>query len=95
MEAIDEAIDDNNSELLQRKIAIVAEGIAQLPKRCKETFLLSKEEGLTNIEIAQYKNISLKTVEGHLTKAYHLLRERTGSQLKNILFLVFRYPKQV
>ena len=89
IEAIDDAIDDSNAEILKRKIAIVTEGIAQLPKRCKETFLLSKEEGLTNIEIAQYKNVSVKTVEGHLTKAYHLLRERVGSQLKNVLFLIF------
>ena len=95
MEAIDEAIDDRNAEVLKRKIAIITEGIAQLPKRCKETFLLSKKEGLTNIEIAQYKNISVKTVEGHLTKAYHLLRERVGGQLKNILFLLFGQPKNV
>lgn len=89
MEAIDEAIDDSNAELLKRKIAIVTEGIATLPKRCKETFLLSKKEGLTNLEIAEYLNISVKTVEGHISKAFHLLRARVGEQLKEVLFLLF------
>ncbi len=95
IEALDEAIDDRNSELIKRKIAIVTEGITKLPKRCKETFLLSKKEGLTNIEIAEYLNVSVKTVEGHLTKAYQLLRERVGNQLKNILFLLFGRSENV
>ncbi|WP_299557400.1 sigma-70 family RNA polymerase sigma factor [Seonamhaeicola sp.] len=90
MEALNESVDDNNAELLERKIALVTEGIANLPKKCKETFLLSKKEGLTNIEIAEYQNISIKTVEGHLTKAYSLLRERVGEQLKHMLFLLFK-----
>ncbi|MDD7888134.1 RNA polymerase sigma factor [Flavivirga sp. 57AJ16] len=89
MEALDEAVNDNNAELLNRKIAIVTEGIANLPKRCKETFLLSKKEGLTNIEIAEYLDISVKTVEGHITKAFHILRKTVGEQLKGVLFLMF------
>ena len=89
MEALEEAIDDKNSELLEKKIAIVNKGIKQLPKKCKETFLLSKKEGLTNIEISEHLGISIKTVEGHLTKAYHLLRKNVGDQLKEILFLLF------
>jgi|26BtaG_2_1085354.scaffolds.fasta_scaffold00767_4 RNA polymerase sigma-70 factor (ECF subfamily) len=89
MEALDHAIDDDNAELLKRKIAIVTEAIANLPGRCKETFLLSKKDGLTNIEIAEYMNISVKTVEGQITKAYSILRHEVGSKLKGILFLLF------
>jgi RNA polymerase sigma-70 factor (ECF subfamily) len=89
MEALDDAIDDRNSEILKRKIAIITKGISKLPKKCKETFLLSKKEGLTNIEIAEYLNISVKTVEGHIAKAFHLLRARVGAQLKEVLFLLF------
>lgn len=88
-EALDAVVDDGNRELLEQKIALVTRGIESLPPKCKETFLLSKKEGLTNIEIAEYLNISIKTVEGQLTKAYALLREGVGSQLKGILFLVF------
>ncbi|MCK0114822.1 RNA polymerase sigma factor [Gelidibacter sp. F63206] len=89
IEALEEVMDDGNLELLERKIAIVAKEIKNLPSKCKEIFLLSKEEGLTNIEIAEHLNISVKTVEGHLTKAYHLLRKQAGNQLKSILFLLF------
>ncbi|OBX25377.1 RNA polymerase sigma-70 factor [Gelidibacter algens] len=93
MEAIDEVVDDGNLELLERKIALVTKGIENLPPKCKETFLLSNKEGLTNIEIAEYMNISIKTVEGHITKAFSILREKIGDKTKLILFFVFRYNK--
>ncbi len=94
METLDQAFDDSNAELLERKIALVAEGIDKLPTKCKEAFLLSKKEGLINVEIAEYMNISIKTVEGHLTKAYSFLREYVGSQLNLILFLLFRADRR-
>ena len=50
-------------ELLERKMEIVFEGVSLLPDKCAEVFILSKREGLTNIEIADYLNISLKTVD--------------------------------
>lgn len=89
IEALNEVVDDNNAEILERKIALVSKGINKLPKKCKMTFLLSKKDGLTNIEIAEFLNISTKTVEGQLTKAYKLLRECVGDELKEILFLLF------
>ncbi|AUP80678.1 RNA polymerase sigma factor [Flavivirga eckloniae] len=89
METLNEVVDDDNTELLEKKIELIKKGITQLPKKCKQTFLLNKEEGLTNIEIAEYLDISPKTVEGHLTKAYYLLRRYTGKHFKNILFLTF------
>lgn len=93
VEALDEAIDDGNAELLKQKIVILTESIDKLPEKCKEVFLLSKQEGLTNIEISEYLNISSKTVEGHLTKAYSFLREQIGDKLKTILFLLFGIRK--
>ncbi|WNH11212.1 RNA polymerase sigma factor [Thalassobellus suaedae] len=95
IEALEEVVDDKNSDLLERKIALVNKGIKQLPRKCKETFLLSKREGLTNIEIAEHLGISIKTVEGHLTKAYYLLRENVGNQLSSILFLLFMKPNKL
>jgi RNA polymerase sigma-70 factor (ECF subfamily) len=95
MESLNEIVDERNSELLKKKIELVTEGIANLPKKCKETFLLSKKEGLTNIEIAEYLDISVKTVEGHLTKAYKLLRKNIGNQIENILFIMFGCPRKV
>lgn len=83
-EALAEVIDDHYTELLKEKIAIVNKGVDQLPDKCKETFLLSKKEGLTNTEISAYLNVSVKTVEGQLTRAYNLLREMVGKQLRDL-----------
>ncbi len=93
VETLNEVVNDNNSELLERKIRLVTEGISNLPRKCKETFLLSKKEGLTNIEIAEYLNVSIRTVEWQINKAYNLLRERVGSKLNSILFLFFAKRK--
>ena len=81
---------NSDFELLERKMEIVFEGVSLLPDKCAEVFILSKREGLTNIEIADYLNISLKTVEGHLTKAYSILRERLGTKIESFLLLLFR-----
>ena len=40
--------------------------IEELPVKRKEIFLLSRNEGLSNKEIAQKLNISLRTVETHI-----------------------------
>lgn len=94
IEALNEVVDDSNLELLEQKIALVNKGIDNLPPKCKETFLLSKKEGLTNIEIASYLNISIKTVENHLTKAYTMLRKDFADKLKIILFILFGQTKE-
>lgn len=49
--------------------------IADLPNRCKAVFVESKLSKNTNQEVARKLNISLKTVEGHITKGYKLLKE--------------------
>lgn len=89
IEGVNETINDNYNDILKRKIAIISEGIEKLPARCKETFILSKKEGLTNIEIAEYMNVSIKTVEVQMTKAYTMLRKLVGDELKHILFFLF------
>ncbi|UGU16479.1 sigma-70 family RNA polymerase sigma factor [Sinomicrobium kalidii] len=90
IEAIGSVVNNNDVNLIERKMAIVSQGISALPDKCAKVFILSKKEGLTNIEIAEYLNLSLKTVEGHLTKAYAILRERLGDKIKSVLFLLFK-----
>ena len=70
-------------------IALVKEEIQHLPPKCKEMFLLSKQEGLTNIGIAQYLKISMKAVERQMTRAFSIIREKIGDELQTILFLLF------
>src|SRR5690606_37384608 len=51
---------------LQEQIDMV---IDQLPKRCREVFLMSRFEGLKNREIAEALQISTTAVEKHISKA--------------------------
>ncbi len=50
--------------------------INQLPDQCRRVFRLSREVGLSNRQIALELNISLKTVEAHMTKALGLLKSK-------------------
>lgn len=50
----------------------------ELPDRCREIFLMSKRDGMSNKEIAEELDISLKTVESQITKAYKRLRAAFG-----------------
>lgn len=90
IETIESVMDHTDLNLLEKKNEIIFQGISSLPDKCAEVFILSKKEGLTNIEIAEYLNLSLKTVEGHLTKAYSILREQLGAKIKSFLFLLFK-----
>jgi len=48
--------------------------IEKLPTKCKNVFLLSRREHLSNKEIANVLNISVNTVEQHMRKALGKLR---------------------
>ena len=49
--------------------------IDHLPERCRLVFVMSKIEEMSNKEIAAALEISPKTVENQMTRAYRLLRE--------------------
>ena len=48
--------------------------VDQLPEKRRKIFRLSREEGLSNREIAQQLEISIKTVEDHMLYAVRFLR---------------------
>ena len=79
--------DSENSR--ERLISQVRMEIENLPPKCKQSFLLSKLEGLTNIEIAEHLNISTKTVEGHITKAFSILRKTLDAKMNGGFLLLF------
>lgn len=89
IEAIDQFIEDHDPRQMEKLIDAVKEQIETLPPRCKEVFVLSKKEGLTNIEISEYLEISVKTVEAQITKAFSQLREKLGDKMELLLILVF------
>jgi len=51
------------------------EAVEQLSPRRKEIFLLSREQSLSNAEIAEKMNISVKTVENQMTLALSEIRK--------------------
>lgn len=89
IEAIDQYIDDTDPKLLERQLEIVKNEIENLPPRCKEVFTLSKKEGLTNMEISEHLEISIKTVEAQITKAFQHLREKLGEKMELLLMMFF------
>lgn len=76
-------LEEESNSSIDRLIKIVNLEIDKLPRKCKKTFLLSKKEGLSNFEIADYLNISVKSVEAQITKAYKILREKINENSKN------------
>jgi len=52
------------------------EAINQLPPKGRAIFRLSREEGLTYLEIAEHLGISVKTVETHMRRSLRNLRHR-------------------
>lgn len=63
---------------LQRRIDAAVQA---LPERCRQAFLLSREEGLSYKDIADRMQISPKTVEVQMGKALKLLRVALGDLL--------------
>jgi len=75
IETLSNLTEEKNEDIFQKLIKSVMIAVHNLPPKCKQIFLLSKKEGLTNIEIAEYLNVSIKSVEGHITKAYSKIRK--------------------
>lgn len=48
---------------------LIEEAVSALPDKCREIFCSSREENLTNQEIVDRMQISVKTVEAQITKA--------------------------
>ncbi len=92
-EALNTVVQDEDSESLQNVLKAVNSEIQNLPPKCKEVFIMSKKEGLTNIEIAEHLDVSLKTVEAQITKAFSILRKSLQTKISSILFLFFGKTK--
>ncbi len=89
VQALNAVMDDNDPTSIERLISLVNKEIQNLPPKCKNVFLLSKKEGLTNIEISDHLNVTIKTVEAQITKAYSVLRKKLGNKVSHIIFLLF------
>jgi len=67
---------DPEEELFQHELSFaIQRAIDRLPERCRLTFTLHRQEGLTYTEIASVLNISIKTVETQMGRALKTLRK--------------------
>jgi RNA polymerase sigma-70 factor (ECF subfamily) len=63
----------------------LAELVAELPEKCRLVFVLSRDGGHSQKQIAEKLGISEKTVEGHLTKAIKSLKTGLNTFLLTLL----------
>jgi len=89
-----EVVEETDNNALTRMIEIVNKEVQKLPPKCQKVFVLSKREGLTNNEIADYLDISIKTVEAQITKAFRILKKKLGAKYETILIVIFGIGKK-
>lgn len=86
-------LDDDSAAVPEEQIdtserdARIWKAIDSLSPRCREVFLLSKRDGLSNAQIAEKMAISVKTVENQMTKAYAALRQDLKRSLPDVLYM--------
>lgn len=85
----------NSTDCVDRNLFIVYlhEAIDDLPIKCKEIFIASREEKMSYKEIASKFNISVKTVENQmgiaLRKIRHYVLSRMPESRSNSFFILF------
>jgi RNA polymerase sigma-70 factor (ECF subfamily) len=69
--------------------ALINKSIEELPEKTKLIFLKKRFENKKNQEIAKELNVSLKSVEAHMTKALKLLKDKLSDYLPVIIITTF------
>ena len=67
---------------------MIDQSLEKLPERCKEVFQLSRQEQLSNKEIATRLDISIRTVETHISYALKHLRSTMGKEVSFSTFIL-------
>ena len=87
-------LQEEDTNDITRLVALVKQEIQELPPKCKEIFIMGKQEGLTYAEIAAHLNISFRTVENQMSKAFSIIREKVGDKIHTVLFLLFGFESK-
>jgi len=78
---LDEQIVDNSLSIEERIYygeteQIILDHINTLSPRCRQIFIMNRIDQMRYKEISQELGISIKTVEHHIAKALHYMRDR-------------------
>lgn len=70
---------ENDETLEMRELQrLIEEAVGSLPPKCREIFRKSRTDNLSNKEIAQQLQISVKAVEAQITRALKQIRRYLG-----------------
>ncbi|MES5132761.1 sigma-70 family RNA polymerase sigma factor [Hoylesella timonensis] len=75
---IEDILFDEDDENKVEREAELWQAIDSLPQKCRKIFLMSKQEELSHVEIANQLGLSIKTVESQIRNAYKKLRDKIG-----------------
>ncbi len=81
-----ESAEENKDEKIRHYIN---QGIVTLPEKCRNIFELSRNDGLTYQEIADFLQISKKTVENQMGIAFKKLRAFLLPHFDKLIVLIF------
>lgn len=65
------------------------QALDRLPERCREVFVLSRQQNMKYAEIAEAMNISVKTVENQMGKALKILHQELKEYLPLLTGFLF------
>ena len=84
---------ENKTQSLTKEgfVEAVQQAIEELPEQSQQIYKLSRTDGFTYPEIAQILDVSVKTVEYHISKALRILRDRLVKYLPALVFMQFLY----
>ncbi len=81
----------DTSQLIMEEIElIISKTLEQLSPQCRSVFQMSRFEEKKNREIAEELNISVKAVEGHISKALKVFRIALKDYLPLVAFIFMR-----
>lgn len=83
------------SDLFTEEVkTLIQKTLKELPEQTRAIFFKSRYENKTNKEIAAELNLSIKSVEFHISKALKLFRIRLKDYLPLFLFLIYPFIYQ-
>lgn len=72
-------VESLHAHMLEEKVVEVIR--TKLPAKCREVFLLSRVEEMSNAEISRQLGVSVKTVENQITRGLRILRRHLRDYL--------------
>lgn len=77
----DESAENDDNDFYEIAV-VINKAIEELPDKCREIFVLSRQKKLTYKQISEELNISVKTVENQMGIAFKKLRSSLSEKLK-------------